>query len=76
MLRPTVATAVQKELDMWFKRTCEMAGDDLLVASDCEVFKWVEERSSKRSSALPSNYRELPMSEYFQALVFPPNMLN
>ena len=70
---PTAATAVQNAFNTLFRRTCEMTGDDLFMATDREVFEWVEERSSKRSwgRPLPSNYKELPMSEYLGALVPP-----
>ena len=73
---PTEATAVQKEFDRLFKRTCEMTGDDLLVASDDEVFEWVEERSSRRKTALPSSYKELAMSDCLDALVPPSGLLS
>ena len=53
-----------------------MTGDDLFMATDREVFEWVEERSSRRSSALPSNYKEMPMSEYLGALVPPSGLRN
>ena len=36
----------------------------------------IEERSSRRNTALPSNYRELPMSDYLDALVPTSGLLN
>ena len=73
---PSEATAVQKEFDMMFKRTCEMTGDDLLLASNADVSSWVKERSLRRQTLLPSNHAELPMSEYMETLVSPSCMLN
>jgi len=68
---PTDPGDVQREFDELFTRTVELTGDAFFVADEADVLSWVRDRSAKRKSTLPPDWKTANMSTYFHMLVPP-----